>query len=397
VVGAYSLHVAAAALRCTAVTEDTARVSRALDVFIWWLGDALPRSMESASVTQAEPEDDIVAAALQGEADPGSPVGAEAGGHCFWLWLLFLSPFPVDLMQVQAAITLKYWKAVCTILAAQPSSAQGSSYVANQLLYLALIANKLSKSLLLALDEGTGALTEAGERNVVCMFAMLVPVLTSLCAVLQQAAASARDALLPFSGNSRAVVNRCLGQTKEVFSRGLGHPNAKVVQTAVSSMQNLLQNSACTVLCPVLIPSLVLALISEPSTIPASTVTSAWSVISGMVSAQQQAGESSKLLDVTTPMVLKVVLQIVDYSKQRPGSFSAHTAAMAMCLVQVARIDPQGLKAEVSAMSSDGQQTIQQLMREHMSALQRGAGDPANAAGSATALTASKIELKMKF
>ena len=36
-VGAYVLHVIAAVLRCPEVTNDSERVSQALEVYIWWL------------------------------------------------------------------------------------------------------------------------------------------------------------------------------------------------------------------------------------------------------------------------------------------------------------------------------------------------------------------------
>merc|ERR1712113_1379511 len=99
-----------------------------------------------------------------------------------------------------------------------------------------------------------------------------------------------------------------------------------------------------------------------------------------------------KIVEATTGLVVKTVLCVADYSKQHPDSFSAHTAAMAQCLVQVARVDQKGLKTEVSTMSAENQQTIQQFLRDHMTASNRGAtSDNASAQNQAT----PKIELKI--
>merc|ERR1711870_25182 len=124
---------------------------------------------------------------------------------------------------------------------------------------------------------------------------------------------------------------------------------------------------------------LLFTLVKQPSAIPTTSVQSAWGVISAVVVAQQ-GNDSSKILEATTGLVIKTVLCVADYSKQHPDSFGAHTAAMAQCLVQVARVDQKGLKAEVSTMSAESQQTIQQLLRDHMFANRQGAGATTEAA-----------------
>jgi len=102
------------------------------------------------------------------------------------------------------------------------------------------------------------------------------------------------------------------------------------------------------------------------------------------------------MLQATTALVLKIVACIAQFGKGSPGSFTAQTAAMAQCLMAVAKADPAGLKAEVAGMSPDGQQTVQQLLREHMSAAAGGAQGASGGAGEASPAK-PKIELKIKF
>jgi len=381
------------------VVEDTVRTSQALEIFVWWLSDALPKSLESSRICLREREDEIVAAALGEESGPDVQDNTTEL-HCSWLWLLFLSPFPAELMRAQPTVTQKYWKIVCNILAAAPTSEQGMTCSANQLLYLALIANKLCKSFLTLLSGGGGELSQTGERNVVYACALLMPVVSSLCTVLQRASASTPGDCLPqhSGGGSRAAVSKCLAQVKEVFARGLEHTSAKVVQTVVSSMQSVLQNTACAVLCPIILPCLIMALAKDPPGLPQTAVGAAWGVMSTVIAGNQESKAPHSLAEATTSMVLRIVLRIADHSTKKLGSFGSHRAYMAQCLVQAARVDPKGLKAEVSALSPDGQQTIQQLLREHVSsAPSRGTGVGRDTVTSVAPLSATRIELKLKF
>jgi len=294
-------------------------------------------------------------------------------------------------MHTQPAVTLKYWKMVCAILSAPKVTAQSHRNVDSHLLYVTLIANHLSKLLIGLLSEAEPP-SESGERNLIYTFALLVPVLSSLCTLLQQSASSCKDSAPQSNNNVKLVVNKCFSLLKEVFTKGLEHQSAKVVQTSISSMQNLIQTPVGAILSPVVVPCLLVTLCKQPSTIPEKALESAWGVISALVIGQQ-SNDSSQLLELTTGLVVKTVLKVADYSKQHPGSFTAHTAAMAQCLVQVARADQKGLKAEVSTMSAESQQTIQTLLREHMMASNRGAAD----APAAQTQAAPKVELKLKF
>jgi len=260
------------------------------------------------------------------------------------------------------------------------------------LLFTALLANKLS-SLLMGLLKEDGTLSEDGERKVIYVYALWVPVLSSLCTSLQQVAQASEGTVTHSNDNVTMVVRTCFQSIKDVFTKGLEHENAKVVQTSISSMQSLAQNPATAIMCPSIIPCLLYTLVKQPSVIPTSAVESAWGVISAIVVAQQ-GNEASTILKATTGLVIKAVLCVADYSKQHPDSFGAQTSAMAQCLVQVARSDQQGMKAEVSTMSPEGQQTIQQLMRDHMTAASRGTGVASEPASNQAA---PKIELKIKF
>ena len=100
---------------------------------------------------------------------------------------------------------------------------------------------------------------------------------------------------------------------------------------------------------------------------------------------------SSRFL-VPIAMVAKVCAS-VEFSKLQPSA--AQTAAMAHCLMQAAQIDQAGLKAELVTMPAEGQRTVQELLRAHVSA---GRTDTA-ATGSIPRVTLAhkKIELKLKF
>merc|ERR1712039_25956 len=104
-----------------------------------------------------------------------------------------------------------------------------------------------------------------------------------------------------------------------------------------------------------------------------------------------------QLIEASTRMAVKLVATIAEYSVASPASFAAHVGPMAQLLLQVARIDQPGLKAEVAALSPAGQQTVQRLLREHMTSANQAAQGPVGGAGPALAPAKAKIELKMKF
>merc|ERR1712008_640439 len=197
---------------------------------------------------------------------------------------------------------------------------------------------------------------------------------------------------------AKSVVSKCVTQVHELFSVAFAHTHEKVVQTAVSSAQSLLQGHACAIMFgSAIVPCLMLSLVTErPRTSPA-VVEAAWGVISSLAVGRQGNEDGSALLEATTPMVLKLVFCIADQTRRSPGSFQAHTAAMAQCLVQAARSNPQGLKAQVAAMPSGSQQMIQQLLVEHMSMPSHGTGVADGKVTSTSSVAANKIELKLKF
>jgi len=317
---------------------------------------------------------------------------------------LFLSPFPLELVRSQASITLKYWKVICAVLGTlqsghKPGAPNSSS---QQILYMSLVANKLVKSLLSSISKHDRTLAETEERNIVYLFAMVVPVLSALCKGLHQIAdaTSKEDSQQQqmFSNSTKSVVSKCLTQVNELFSVACAHTHEKVVQTAVSSAQSLLQVPACaTLFGSAVVPCMMLSLVTtRPRTSPA-IVEAAWAVISALAVGRQGTEEGSAMLEATTPMVLKLVFCIADHARRRPGSLQEHTAAMAQCLVQAARSNPQGLKAEVAAMPSGSQQMIQQLLVQHMSMPTHGAGAADGKVASTSSVAANKIELKLKF
>lgn len=404
VISAYCFHCIAAALRSPAVTSDVVHVSKALEVYVWWLEDVLPKSLVSMSnpaesTFDGDPDGELLSADTDAE-NLANMKGGSPKSTCCWLWLLFLSPFPLDLVQAHPAITLKYWKLVCNVLSApQGVEEHPAEYADKQLLHLGLVINRLSKPLQEALAIDDRSLGDAHERGIVYLFALIVPTLSALGSVLQGRSQLDRK----MDEGACRIAWLSMARVKEVFTSALGHKSSKVVQTAVSSMQNLLQNRSCTVLGPVVVPCLLLALVSPAPSIPDGTLETAWTVISAMV-AGQQACESRELVGATTQMILSVVICIASHNKQQLSENAgdsnglAHTAAMAQCLVQLARVDQSGLKCLVSAMPAEAQQTIQQLLREHMSAASRGSCDATEAGGSPmAAASAKKIELKMKF
>ncbi|CAJ1358986.1 unnamed protein product [Effrenium voratum] len=333
--GAYAFHVVAATLRSD-VSESN--LSMALEVFHWWLRDALPKSLDA----EETPEEDLMAQAL---AD--SPLDRpEAASSCPWLWLL-LSPFPESLVQTHPAVTLKYWKQVCALLSGTPSDeGSGQARAGSQLLYLALISNKLCRSVLLKLQECESQVTEASERMLVYAFAVLVPAVSGMAHVQAEA---------PEQGVGGATGSARRGKGSE------GNPPGN----------------------PAIRPGLVRA-IAEPM----QPMEQAWGVIPTLLVAQRQAGES-EMVKGTLQMLLQLVSAVVADARQPEAA-----GAMARCLMQVAQIEAAGLKAEVASMPADSQRTVQELLRAHVS----GAGR-VEAAPSAPRmpLTHKKIELKLKF
>jgi len=351
----------------------------------------------------ADCEEELVSAALRDETDLLES-GQNAKQHCCWLWLLFLSPFPLVLVRSQTTITLKYWKVICAILGTLQSG-NGSGIPnssSQQLLYMALIANKLVKSLLSSISKHDGTLPETEERNIVYLFAMVVPVLSALCKGLHQIAEATdseeRQQQNFFSNSAKSAVSKCMTQVRELFLVAFAHTHEKVVQTAVSSAQSLLQGVACAdMFSSAIVPCLMLSLVTDrPMTSPA-VVEAAWGVLSSVAVGRQGNEDGSPLLEATTPMVLKLVFCIADHTRKRSGSFQAHIGPMAQCLVQAARSNPQGLKAQVAAMPSGSQQMIQQLLKEHMSMPHHGTGAADGKVTSTSSVAANKIELKLKF
>jgi len=201
------------------------------------------------------------------------------------------------------------------------------------------------------------------------------------------------DADFTVSQAGATEVHVTLALIKQVFSTAFAHENAKIVQAAVSSTQNLLQNPMCAVLCPIAVPALLLALVSAQSQIPDIMCEKAWGVAPAMVEGQQQQGDAAPLAQLTTKMLLSVVSCAVKCHKS-----TTQRAAMAQCLTQLARVDPSAMKTEVAALPPEAQQSIQQLLREHMSAMSRGDAGGASATGApAGVATAKKIELKLQF
>lgn len=279
------------------------------------------------------------------------------------------------------------------------------SIVDTQLLHLALIANKLSGSLI-ALLEGSRELDEERERTMLYTFALLVPVLTSLSAVMEQfgglaaEGTAAEELPLPIAAQASSAMEQCLSLLQTLFTAALRDQRGKVAQTAVSSMLNVLQNPAAVVLSSVLLPCLAEALGAQPPQ-PAAATEGAWGAITIAMIAQQQCGEESgEVVRATIQLVLRLAVALANFARSAEAGPSAAStlAPAAQCLLQVARIDQTGLKAEVAALSADGQLTIQQLLRDHMSSTGVSGDGAAQASGAKPAtLTAKKIELKMKF
>ncbi|CAE7324933.1 heatr5a [Symbiodinium natans] len=348
--GAYAFHIVSASMSSGELASN--QLPMALEVLLWWLSDAFPRSLETD--LEEAVEDDLMAAALAETPQEGALKGLGSSSDP-WLWLLFFSPFPERLVENDPSTTLKYWKQVCTLLAALPAS-PSPQRARRQLLYLAMICNKLASSLIQKL--GDTPLSEAEERNLVYGFATLVPAVTSMASVLRLCSTELpEDELqggepLATSGTVERVegaVKRCLAQLQALFEMGWSHQSSKVAQAAVSSAQNLLQHSACIGLCMIIVPGLVSAMASQ---MPPAVVEAAWGAIPGMLAAQHQAGIQD-LVKATTQLILHLVSAVATFSKLQPGVPA--TAAMARCLMQVAQIDQAVLKSEVGALPQESQ------------------------------------------
>ena len=86
-ISAYAFHCVAAALRAKDVIDDAVCAQQALDIFVWWLpSESTPCSLLTLN-RELEPEN-------------GGATCQESPAQGYWLWLLFMSPFPVELVQV---------------------------------------------------------------------------------------------------------------------------------------------------------------------------------------------------------------------------------------------------------------------------------------------------------
>mmetsp|Transcript_90299 Transcript_90299/g.142647 ORF Transcript_90299/g.142647 Transcript_90299/m.142647 type:complete len:286 (-) Transcript_90299:40-897(-) len=193
-------------------------------------------------------------------------------------------------------------------------------------------------------------------------------------------------------------VGGCLNSIKHVFSAALQHSNAKSVQAAVSSVQNLLQNPACVVLSPVIVPCLISALTNPVSTMPEASFEIAYGAVPAMVASLQASDAElhKEFNGAATQMMLMIVV-----CKLRNESLTnnprCHKPAIAQCILQLTRADPAGMKAQVARLPAEAQQSIQQLLRDHMSAATSGTTAAQGATSSVATEPAKKIELKMKF
>ena len=363
--GGYALHVVAASMRRSDVSES--HLAMSLEVFHWWLQDTLPKSLDSAE----EMEDDIMEQALTESAE------CVSGETCPWLWLL-LSPFPEALVQSHPALTLKHWKQVCSMLSSLPTSAS-TSRVSKQLFYMALISNKLCASVSDKLD--STHLPEAAERELVYSFALLVPSVSAM-AVLSKASQEQAEGEA-VSQAEHDLVQKCWERIQLLFELAWAHPNFKVAQVAISSAQSLLQQPACSDLCNVIVPGLVEAISTEPPKMQLPAMEQAWSLFPTLLQVQQEAKSA------TLQLLLQLVCALADFAKHQP---SASQAPMARCLVQVAQIDQGSLKSEVQRLPPESQRTVQDLLRAHVTA-----GRTETAAVPRVPLAQKKIELKLKF
>eukprot|EP00929_Paragymnodinium_shiwhaense_P031050 TRINITY_DN17481_c0_g1_i1.p1 TRINITY_DN17481_c0_g1~~TRINITY_DN17481_c0_g1_i1.p1 ORF type:complete len:2238 (+),score=573.88 TRINITY_DN17481_c0_g1_i1:119-6832(+) len=400
-ISAYALHIVAAALREPSVVKDSAKLAQTLELYTLWLGETVPRAGDGAS---AESEDAFAAAVMDVEADPspggsdtepgtagtGSPRPAASddgkrSSQFSWLWLLFSCGFPLELVHENAAIVLKYWKQVCAIL--------GSTKDRAGLLQLSLVSSRLTSEV----REALGTAAEEDDRRIIYIFAMLVPVLTAFSAVLRNVAAEeGATAGAEQLEEIQATAADCLDEARQVFALGIRHSRSKVVQTTISSLQLLLQSPVCGVLCPIFVPDVLTELACHSAGKSGSdsvALEAVWNVLATAVSSRTPAEEP--FVQATMRLILRVVLRLAVFYPATASS--GHRAAMAACLAQIARADQAFMKAEMTTMAPADQQTIQQLIREHVAASNASAAAAAGEQKAPVALTASKVALKLKF
>lgn len=365
--GGYALHVVAATMRKSDVSEK--HLAMTLEVFQWWLQEALPNSPD----TTEDLEDDLMAQALAEETEEDLVVGET----CPWLWLL-LSPFPESLVQSHPSLTLKHWKQVCCMLSTTPSGG-GSSQASRQLLYLALISNKLCASVIDKMD--SAHLPEA-ERVLVYAFAMLVPAISAMAMLSKASREEQAGEEVQSLDSEQSLVQKCLERMQGLFELAWQHPNPKVAQVAISSAQSLLQQPACSDLCSVIVPGLVAAIAMEPPKMQPLAMEQAWGIFPTLLQVQE-----AKI--VTLQLVLQLVCALASAKLE-----SVQKTSMARCLMQVAQIDQGGLKNEVQRLPAESQRTVQELLRAHVTA---GRTEATGSIPRGTPLAQKKIELKLKF
>eukprot|EP00438_Fugacium_kawagutii_P011794 Skav222968 [mRNA] locus=scaffold1489:821250:826521:- [translate_table: standard] len=350
VLGTYAFHVVAATMTKADVSEN--HLTMALEVFQWWLQDALSRSSETEDVESKEDEElkRLMDEALA-EANSSTGQTAQTEQTCPWFWLL-LKPLPETLVQSHPAVTLKHWKQICALLSSPTSSPH------QQLFRLVLISDTLCASVISKLS--AASITEVSERQLVYSFATLVPAVTAMAAVLRAQGAPEEG----FEGHEDAqAAQKCLDHLQKLFAMAWLHPSVKVVQAAVSSAQNLLQNPACSDLCWVIVPGLVDAIAKEPSKMAPPALEHAWGLFTTLLGAQ--AGDS-KMVKSSTQLLLQLVCAVAEFSKLQPTAGAGKTA-MASCLMQAAQIEP-SVKAEIVNMPAESQRTVQELLRAHVNA-----------------------------
>ena len=104
----------------------------------------------------------------------------------------------------------------------------------------------------------------------------------------------------------RGAAQKCFENLRQVFDNAWSHPSVKVVQTAVSSAQNLLQSPVCSELCRVIVPGLVDAIATEPPKLPIAAMEHAWGLFPTLLAAQSQTGDA-KLAKSSIHLLLQLV------------------------------------------------------------------------------------------
>ena len=293
IVGTYAFHVVAATVNKADVSEK--HLTMALEVFEWWLQDALSQTLSESEVESKEDEElnKLMNQALAEDHEEDCVVST--GETCPWFWLL-LKPLPETLVQSHPAVTLKHWKQICALLSS-PSASESALH--KQLLRLVLISNTLCASVIEKL--GVASVTDVLERQLVYSFATLVPAVTAMATVFR---ATQQSAGAEGAEHAVASAQKSLDRLKELFDLAWLHPSVKVVQAAVSSAQNLLQNPACSDLCRVIVPGLVDAIATEPPKLTPAAMEHAWGLFPSLLAAQSA---DAKLLKSSTQLLLQLV------------------------------------------------------------------------------------------